>query len=483
MIAVRPKVAAVGERATDVSSGGTTSMVRSPSAVIAQVPQRVHLVGIGGAGMSAIARILAQRGHDVRGSDLREGRALVALRALGVRVHIGHAPEHVGDAEVVVTSTAVAASNPEVVAAQAAGVPIVPRARMLARLLDGQRSVLVAGTHGKTTTTSMIVVALHAAGIDPTFAIGGELNEAGTNAHAGSDAIAIAEADESDRSLLEYRPDVAVVTNVELDHPEVYRDLDDVVATFAAFLERRPADGTAVVCLDDPGVRALLEQVHSGVVTYGVDARADVRLIERDGHAHVLVDGVAHALQLAVPGQHNLLNATAAVAVGVQLGASVPALLDGLARFNGAARRFQVLGEVGGVTVVDDYAHHPTELRATLAAARERAADRVVCVVQPHRYSRTAVLGEELGRAAAGADLVVVTEVYAAGEQSVPGVNGAMVADAARRAGARVQFAPHLGDVAPLLAAEVRTGDLVLVTGAGDVSQVGPSLLALLAGG
>jgi UDP-N-acetylmuramate--alanine ligase len=463
--------------------GARTTIAVEHDAAAPDVPHRVHLVGVGGAGMSAIARILAQRGHDVRGTDLREGRPLVALRALGVRVHIGHAAEHVSDADVVVTSTAVPGSNPEVVAARAAGIPIVPRARMLAWILEGRRSVLVAGTHGKTTTTSMIVVALHAAGVDPTFAIGGELNEAGTNAHAGSDAIAVAEADESDRSFLEYRPDVAVVTNVELDHPEVYRDLEDVVATFEAFLARRAPGGRAVVCIDDPGVRQLLERVRTDVVTYGVDARADVRLVERDGRAHVLVEGTARPLELAVPGQHNLLNATAAVAVGVQLGLAVPDLLDGLARFNGAARRFQVLGEVSGVTVVDDYAHHPTELRATLAAARELAPERVVCVVQPHRYSRTAVLGEELGRAAAGADLVVVTEVYAAGEPSVPGVNGAMVADAARRAGARVHHAPHLGDVAPLLADEVRAGDLVLITGAGDVSQVGPSLLTLLAGG
>ena len=466
---------------------GLTSTARVPETssisdtLVQRLPQRVHLVGVGGAGMSAIARILAQRGHDVSGSDLREGRTLSALRALGVRVHIGHAASHVSGVDVVVTSTAVPDSNPEVVAARAAGIAVVPRARMLARILEGCTSVLVAGTHGTTTTTSMIVVALHAAGVDPTFAIGGELNEAGTNAHAGSDAIAIAEADESDRSLLEYRPDVAVVTNVELDHPEVYRDLDDVVGTFEDFLGRRAPGGSAVVCIDDPGARLLLERVRSGIVTYGADARADVRLIERSGRAHVLVDGAAHALELAVPGRHNLLNATAAVAVGVQLGMSVPDLLEGLARFNGAARRFQLLGEVAGVRVVDDYAHHPTELRATLAAARESGPQRVLCVVQPHRYSRTAVLGEELGRAAAGADLVVVTEVYAAGEPSVPGVNGAMVAEAARRAGARVHHAAHLGDVAPLLAAEVRAGDVVLITGAGDVSQVGPSLLALLA--
>jgi len=430
--------------------------------------------------MSGIARILAQRGHAVSGSDLNESRAVTALRALGVRVEIGHDAANLGDAEVVVTSTAVPSSNPEVRSATERGITVVPRARMLADVLSGDRAVFVAGTHGKTTTTSMIVVALHAAGVDPTFAIGGELNEAGTNAHAGVDAVAVAEADESDRSFLAYAPDVAVVTNLELDHPEVYRDLDDVLATFAEFLARRRDGGHAVVCIDDAGVRALLPMLDGPVVTYGTSPDADVRVLRGEAGAEVVVDGVRHPLALAVPGEHNLLNAAAALATALLLGAPVEAALDGLARFRGAARRFQVLGEQGGVTVVDDYAHHPTELRATLAAARTTDATRVICIVQPHRYSRTAVLGEELGRAAAGADLVVVTEVYGAGETAVPGVNGLLVARAAEAAGARVHFAPHLGAVAPLVAAECRHGDLVLVTGAGDVSQVGPALLGLL---
>jgi UDP-N-acetylmuramate--alanine ligase len=448
----------------------------------ATVPHRVHLVGVGGAGMSAIARILAQRGHAVSGSDLNDGRAVTALRALGVRIDIGHDAAHVTDADVVVISTAVPAHNVEVVAAIARGVPVIPRAQMLADTLAGDRTVLVAGTHGKTTTTSMVVVALHAAGVDPTFAIGGELNEAGTNAHAGSDRLAVAEADESDRSFLAYEPDVAIVTNVELDHPEVYRDLDDVLDAFTAFLARRSPGGVAVVCADDPGVRRLLERTAGPVMTYGTAADADVRLVERGGGPHVLLEGVAHPLVLGVPGQHNLLNAAAAIAACRVLGTPLEGALEGLARFRGAARRFQRLGEIDGVSVVDDYAHHPTELRATLAAARSTGAERIVCVVQPHRYSRTAVLGEELGRAAAGADLVIVTEVYGAGERAVPGVDGLLVAEAARAAGARVTYEPHLGSVAGLLADEVRRGDLVLITGAGDVSQVGPSLLTLLGG-
>jgi UDP-N-acetylmuramate--alanine ligase len=432
--------------------------------------------------MSAIARILAQRGHQVSGSDLHEGRSVAALRALGVRVGIGHDAALVGDAQVVVTSTAVPQENPEVARAVAEEIPVVPRARMLAGILAPDRAVLVAGTHGKTTTTSMVVVALHAAGIDPTFAIGGELNEVGTNAHAGADRIAVAEADESDRSFLEYEPDVAVITNIELDHPEVYSDLDDVLETFVTFLARRRPGGHAIVCIDDPGVRAILERVEGPITTYGTAADADVRVIRRAGSPHLLVEDRVHALALSVPGDHNLLNAAAAFAAARILGAEESSVIDGLSRFRGAARRFQLLGEVGGIRVVDDYAHHPTELRATLAAARTTGAHRIVCVVQPHRYSRTAALGEELGRAAAGADLVVVTEVYGAGEQPVPGVNGLLVARAAEAAGARVLFEPHLGAVATLLAEEVRDGDLVLVTGAGDVSQVGPALLSQLGG-
>ena len=447
-----------------------------------RVPERVHLIGIGGAGMSAIARILAQRGHVVTGSDLHEGRAVVALRALGVGIGIGHAADHVGDAEVVVVSTAVPETNPEVVAARARGIPVVARASMLAGILADDRSVLVAGTHGKTTTTSMVVVALHAAGIDPTFAIGGELNEAGTNAHAGSDDVAVAEADESDRSFLAYAPDVAIVTNVELDHPEVYDDLEDVLDAFVAFLSRRRPGGHAVICVDDPGARELIGRIDGPIVTYGRAADADVRIVDRGDGTQVLIAGTAHRIELAVPGDHNLLNAAAALATAHLLGAPVDAALEGLSRFRGAARRFQHLGEVGGVQVVDDYAHHPTELRATLAAARTLDPIRVVCVVQPHRYSRTATLGEELGRAAAGADLVVVTEVYGAGEEPVPGVNGLLVARAAEAAGARVRHEPHLASVAEMLADEVRSGDLVLVTGAGDVSQVGPALLARLTG-
>jgi UDP-N-acetylmuramate--alanine ligase len=446
-------------------------------------PHRVHLVGIGGAGMSGIARILLQRGHTVSGSDLHEGRALAELRALGARVHVGHAAGNVGDADIVVTSTAVPADNPEVVAAREDGRPVLRRAAMLAALMTDERAILVAGTHGKTTTTSMTVVAMQAAGRDPSFAIGGSLNESGTNAHAGTDGVFVAEADESDRSFLVYTPDVAVVTNLELDHPEEFADEAAVDASFDDFLERRAPGAPAWLCLDDPGT-ARLAQRHDHVRTYGTDPRADLRLVVGEEGPHRLrFDGQEVAtLDLAVPGRHNLLNASAAVAVCLELGIDPATAAAGLHRFTGAARRYQRLGAAGGVEVVDDYAHHPTELRATLSAARGDRPDRVVLVVQPHRYSRTRVLGAELGRAAAGADVVVVTEVFASSEAPVPGVSGRTVADAATAAGANVTFVPHLTDVVDHLAATVREGDLVLVTGAGDVTQVGPALLARLDG-
>jgi UDP-N-acetylmuramate--alanine ligase len=446
-------------------------------------PTRVHLVGIGGAGMSGIARILVQRGHAVSGSDLRESRALDELRMLGVAVVIGHAAEHVGDAEVVVISTAVPPDNPEVAAAQAQGRPVLRRAEMLAALMADEQAVLIAGTHGKTTVTSMTVVALQAAGGDPSFAIGGSLNESGTNAHAGTDGTFVAEADESDRSFLVYRPQLAVVTNVELDHPEEFHDLDAVTGAFRDFLARRSPGAPAVLCEDDPGSAALAAQV-SDAVRYGTAPHADVRLLPGEGGApsRVRVDGREVVLTLTVPGRHNLLNAVAALTACHLLGADLDAAAHGLQRFTGAARRFQRLGEAGDVLVVDDYAHHPTELRATLAAARSVQRDRIVLVVQPHRYSRTEVLGTDLGRAAAAADVVLVTDVYAAGEPPVPGVSGRLVAEAAAASGASVSYTPHLGDVLERLEELVRPGDLVLTTGAGDVTQVGPALLARLGG-
>jgi UDP-N-acetylmuramate--alanine ligase len=444
----------------------------------------VHLVGVGGAGMSGIARILLQRGGSVSGSDLSDGRVLQELRMLGGRIQVGHDAANIEGADVVVTSTAVPANNPELEAARDRGLLVLRRAEMLARIMDGQQAVLVAGTHGKTTTTSMTVVALQAAGHDPSFAIGGALNESGTNAHAGRDLLFVAEADESDRSFLAYRPDLAIVTNIEHDHPDEFEDLADVVRAFRDFAARRPDGASALLCADDDATRALADDLDDPVVLYGTDPRATFRTVVGEDGEHRFRRGGEELARftLSVPGFHNVQNATAALATCALLDVDPAEAAPGLARFTGASRRFQILGKAAGVTVVDDYAHHPTELRATLAAARTQEARRVIVVVQPHRFSRTQLLGQELGRAAAASDIVVVTEVYGAGEAPVPGVSGRLVADAAASAGANVRYQPHLPDVIDDLAALVEEGDLVLTTGAGDVTQVGPALLSRLGG-
>lgn len=444
----------------------------------------VHLVGIGGAGMSGLARILLVRGFRVSGSDLRDGRSLEELRVLGAEIHVGHDAANLGGAAVVVTSTAVPVTNPEVQAARDSRRVLLRRAELLAQLMADERAVLVAGTHGKTTTTSMVVVALQSAGGDPSFAIGGSLNESGTNAHAGTDGTFVAEADESDRSFLVYRPDLAVVTNLEHDHVDEFDDLDAVREAFLGFLDRRAPAAPTVLCLDDPGSAWLADRIDAPVVTYGESPRADVRLVLDRGGAVVRIDGTdVTRLELAVPGVHNLRNAAAALAVCHELGADVTAAARGLARFTGAARRFQRLGVVAGIEVVDDYAHHPTELRATLAAARQLSPERIVVLVQPHRYTRTQALGAELGRAAAAADLVVVTDVYGSTERPVPGVSGTLVADAAAQSGANVVYRASLGEALDELTEVTRPGDLVLTTGAGDVTTVGPALLARLQAG
>lgn len=444
----------------------------------------VHLVGIGGAGMSGLARILLVRGHRVSGSDLRDGRTLEELRVLGAEIHVGHHADNLGAAEVVVTSSAVPTTNPEVEAARSQGRSLLRRAELLAQLMAAERAVLIAGTHGKTTTTSMAVIGLQAVGGDPSFAIGGSLNESGTNAHAGTDGTFVAEADESDRSFLVYRPDIAVVTNLEHDHVDEFDDLDAVREAFLGFLDRRAPGAPAVLCLDDPGSAWLAGRIDAPVVTYGEAPTADVRLVTGPAGTVLRIDGNEVArLNLAVPGTHNLRNAAAALAVCHLLGADVAAAAARLASFTGAARRFQRLGTAAGVEVVDDYAHHPTELRATLAAARQLGPQRIVVLVQPHRYTRTQAFGAELGRAAAAADLVVVTDVYGSTERPVPGVTGKLVADAAEEAGASVVYRPSLREAIDELAATTRPGDLVLTTGAGDVTTVGPALLGRLEAG
>jgi UDP-N-acetylmuramate--alanine ligase len=448
----------------------------------------VHFIGIGGAGMSGIARILLARGVPVSGSDRRDTPTLLALRALGARVEVGHDAAHLGDADTVVVSTAIRPDNPELAAARERGLRVLPRAVALAAVMAGRRSVAVAGTHGKTSTTSMLTVAVQACGADPSFAIGGNLNESGSNAHAGEGDVFVAEADESDRSFLVLAPFAGIVTNVEADHLDNYGDLAAVEAAFDRFLQTVDPEGFVVLCLDDPGAARLADvPVKARVRTYGTSAEADLRLLDvtvagdRTSYTAVL-DGVELGrVRIRVPGEHMARNSAAALLAGLELGLPADGLIDGLGRFGGVHRRFELKGVVGGVRVYDDYAHHPTEVRAQLAAARAVAGDgRLVVVFQPHLYSRTREFADGFGDALGLADEVVVMDVYGAREDPVPGVTGAMVADAVPLPPEHVLFEPSWSAAAPALAARARPGDLVMTMGAGDVSMVGPEVLEAL---
>jgi UDP-N-acetylmuramate--alanine ligase len=448
----------------------------------------VHFIGIGGAGMSGIARIMLARGVQVSGTDRRDSPALRALAALGARVEVGHQAEHLGDAVTVVVSTAIRAENPELVAARERGLQVLPRAVALAAVMAGRRSVAVAGTHGKTSTTSMLTVAVQACGVDPSFAIGGTLNESGSNAHAGEGDVFLAEADESDRSFLLLAPYGAIVTNVEADHLDNYGDLAAVEAAFDAFARTVPADGFLVLCADDPGAHRLAGSGSPARLRrYGQAPDADLRLddlrIGPDGTRYTAVLDGRHLgeVHIRLPGVHMALNSAAALLAGLELGLPAAGLIGGLGRFGGVHRRFELKGVAAGVRVYDDYAHHPTEVTAQLRAARAvTGSGRLLVLFQPHLYSRTAQFAAGFGEALGLADEVVVMEVYGAREDPVPGVTGAMVADAVPLPAGQVAFEPSWSAAAPAMAARARPGDLVVTMGAGDVSMVGPEVLAAL---
>ena len=474
---------------------------------------RVHMVGIGGAGMSGIARILLDRGGQVSGSDAKESRGVVALRARGALVSIGHDASNLdllpgGPTAVISTHAAIPKDNPELAEARRRGIPLLMRPAVLAKLMAGRRTLMVTGTHGKTTTTSMITVALQHSGFDPSFAVGGELGEAGTNAHHGSGEVFVAEADESDGSLLEYTPDVAVVTNIEADHLDYYGDAQAYCAVFDTFVERLAAGGVLVACADDPGAAALADRSAARgvrVQRYGSGADpkdgdpadgglAGVLLsFEQQGTgavAHIRLAGEAQprAMRLAVPGRHMALNALAALLAAVEVGAPIDDVLDGLAGFEGVRRRFELVGTADGVRVFDDYAHHPTEVRAALTALRDIAAQdrtghstltdaRSIVVFQPHLYSRTKTFAREFGAALDLADEVFVLDVYAAREQPLPGVSGATVAE---HVTAPVHYLRDFSAVAARVAAAARPGDVVVTMGAGDVTLLGAEIVAAL---
>jgi UDP-N-acetylmuramate--alanine ligase len=453
---------------------------------------RPHFIGIGGAGMSGIAKILAQRGAKVAGSDAKDSATAEALRALGATVHIGHDASHLADdATCVVVSSAIREDNPELVRAAALGIPVVHRSDALARLMDGLRPIAVAGTHGKTTTTSMLAVSLTALGLDPSYAIGGDLDVPGSNAAHGTGEIFVAEADESDRSFHKYAPEVAIVLNVELDHHANYASMEEIYDSFAAFAGKIVPGGTLVISADHEGARELTARLAgSGVrtVTYGESPDADVRVgaVVAKGltsDVTVQIDDTPLTFTVSVPGRHDAHNAVAALAAGVALGIPAEELAPAIAAYKGVKRRLQLKGEAAGVQVIDSYAHHPTEMTADLEAMRAGLPEggRILVLFQPHLFSRTQELGAEMGQALALADASVVLDVYPAREDPIPGVTSELIIAAAREAGADVT-AVHDKAAAPgVVAGMARTGDLVLTMGAGDVTDLGPLILDRLA--
>ncbi|HEX7535638.1 MAG TPA: UDP-N-acetylmuramate--L-alanine ligase [Dermatophilaceae bacterium] len=476
----------------------------------------VHFIAIGGAGMSGVARVMLARGLAVSGSDAKKSLVLAALVAEGANVHIGHDASYLGDADTVVISSAIREDNVELREARSRGLRVLHRSQALVSVMQGSRRVAVAGANGKTTTTSMLVVALQQCGLDPSFAVGGELAKHGTNAHHGTGDIFVAEADESDGSFLVYRPEVAIVTNVQPDHLDFYGTFEAVQAAYARFAATVQPDGLLVTCADDQGSRGLCEVARAAgarVITYGMAADADIRLTGVGGvgmHAHAqltrtggdrsgsvgegagvgsVAGGSAGRLDIGIPGRHNLLNATAAfVAATEGLGQDPDRVLAGLAGFTGTRRRFEPKGEVAGVRVVDDYAHNPGKVAAVVETALVLAAPgRLIVVFQPHLYSRTRDFAAELAASLSPADIVLVMDVYAAREDPMPGVSGALITDQLSRqqggdvqAGERFRFVPSWSDVAPLVVQVAREGDLVLTVGAGDVTMIGPEILRLL---
>jgi UDP-N-acetylmuramate--alanine ligase len=468
--------------------------------------QQIHFVGIGGIGMSGIAEVLLNLGYKVSGSDLKSSAVSQRLEGLGAKIFEGHGAGNISGAEVVVTSSAIAAENPEVVEAHRLHVPVIQRAEMLAELMRLKYGIAIAGMHGKTTTTSMVAAVLAAGGLDPTVVVGGRVDAMGSNARLGKSHYLVAEADESDRSFLKLTPILSVVTNIDREHMDCYRNMRDVKKTFLEFMDRVPFYGMVVVCNDDAMLRRLLPEVQRRVVTYGTKRGSDfwIKLeVGGDGAQRPTLAAkdaarVGHPQPLSrfrvsyrkkdlgeftlhVPGVHNILNATAAIAVGVGLDVDVETIRTGLDQFRGVDRRFQLRGQAVGVSVIDDYGHHPTEIRATLAAARQCGFGKVHVVFQPHRYTRTRDLMEEFATAFGDADSLWVLDIYAASEKPIEGISGEALARAiGEKRGRETQYARSFADAASSVAAAAEDGDMILTLGAGSVSQLGPMILEKL---
>jgi UDP-N-acetylmuramate--alanine ligase len=448
--------------------------------------QHIHFVGIGGIGMSGIAELLLNLKYNVSGSDLRESDITRRLGALGGTIGLGHRAEWINGADVVVTSSAVRPDNPEVVAARQALIPVISRAEMLAELMRLKKyGIAVAGSHGKTTTTSMVGWVLAQAGLDPTVVIGGQVNSLGTNAKLGEGEFLVAEADESDGSFLKLSPVLEVVTNIDLEHLDHYTDLEEIKEAFLAFIDKIPFYGAAILCLDDLNIASLLPQIRKRVITYGTSSQADI-------HARqVITAGLSSefevcrggellgSIRLALPGLHNVTDSLAAVAVGLELDIPFATIAESLASFSGVQRRLQIKGEEGGITVIDDYGHHPTEIRATLAALRAAwPKRRLVVLFQPHRYSRTKALFREFCTSFHEADLLYLTEIYAASEQPLPGVSGESLAEGIRKHGQKqIKYVHKVNELPATVRPNLSAGDVVLTLGAGNIYQIGEKVL------
>lgn len=446
--------------------------------------RRIHFVGIGGIGMSGIAEVMLDMGYQVTGSDLRLSEVTQRLTSLGAKVLEGHSKGNVGEVDVVVISSAVKENNPEVLAARERKIPIIRRAEMLAELMRLKYGIAISGTHGKTTTTSMIGLVLSRAGFDPTIIVGGIVKSIGSNAQIGQGEYLVAEADEFDRSFLKLTPTIAVVTTIEAEHLDCYKDLEEIKKAFAEFVNKVPFYGSVALCLDEKGVQAILPRIEKRYITYGLSSAADVQAREMtfkglatEYEAYSKGERLGR-VKLKVPGIHNVKNSLAAVVVGMELGVPFKDLAESLSGFSGVYRRFEIKGEKGGVTVVDDYGHHPTEIEATLRAAKEGFGKRVVVVFQPHLYSRTRDFHREFGSAFYQADVLVVTDVYPAREHPIPEVSGELVANAAKEFGHRdVHYVEDKNAVAAYLEGVVRPGDMLITLGAGDVYKIGEEFL------
>jgi UDP-N-acetylmuramate--alanine ligase len=440
--------------------------------------KRIHFIGIAGAGMSGLARIALSHGLSISGSDSKDSSVVLALRALGAEVHIGHDAIHLDGADIVVFSNAISASNPEIKRSQELGVPLLTRAQALAILMSASKSIAVAGTHGKTTTSSMLTVALQACGIDPSFAIGGTLTASGSNAHRGTGDYFVAEADESDGSFLEYRPFSAIVTNVEHDHVDFFATKESVMNIFTEFAQSISPQGFFIYCKDDAGaVEIAATEFLATKVSYGQDEGADllidsIKLLPGGSTARALWKGRAvGTIELQVPGHHNLLNAAAALAMGLSIGQPAAALLEGLASFQGAGRRFELKASVAGIRVIDDYGHHPTEIDVTLTAARRYAGDgRVLVIFQPHRYSRTQAFLDQFASSLDLADLTILLEIYPASEKPIAGVSASLIAQKMERG----RFIPNFLEASEEIISMAKPGDVILTLGAGDVNSLAP---------